>query len=154
MTSGEFRSVPVSSIKVDRDNRQRRELTGIEGLAEDIRRKGGLIHPLLIDRDHNLISGERRLAAVKLLGHDSVPIQYEDETDYNKKRLIELAENIQRIEISWQEQCAAVNEYHDIQVSENKDWTQAATAEETGLSIATVSRYISIAEEIRGGGLR
>src|SRR5262245_60128149 len=106
MTSGSFRSVPTASIRVNRDERQRREIEGIDVLADSIRRLG-LIHALVITRDGVLVAGERRLHALKQLGWDKVPVQYIDEVDPHTLRAIELEENIKRRDLTWQDQCRA-----------------------------------------------
>ena len=67
MTSGSFTSISLSSILVNRAERQRRELPNIDILADSIKRLG-LIHPIVIDRDNNLVAGERRLEACRTLG--------------------------------------------------------------------------------------
>ena len=46
MTSGNFSKFPVDQIHVDRDVRQRRELTDIDDLADSIKRTG-LINPIV-----------------------------------------------------------------------------------------------------------
>ena len=58
MTSGNFSSAPISSIIVNRDERQRRKLEGIEELAESINRIG-LINPIVVTPDLVLVAGER-----------------------------------------------------------------------------------------------
>ena len=62
MTSGKFATIPLSSIVVERETRQRRELTGIEELASSIR-DHGLINPIVVDRNHILIAGYRPASA-------------------------------------------------------------------------------------------
>ena len=62
MLSGEFHTVAISSIVVNRDDRQRKELKKIPELAASISRIG-LLHPPVIDRDGTLRVGERRLTA-------------------------------------------------------------------------------------------
>jgi ParB family chromosome partitioning protein len=150
MTSGTFHAVQVSLIKVSRDQRQRSELSGIDVLADSIRRLG-LINPITISRDGELIAGERRLSAVKLLGWEMVPIQYTDEIDESSKRAIELEENVKRVDLTWQEQCKAVTEYHEIRLSQEKSWSQEKTALALGLEQPTVSQYLGITEEVRRG---
>lgn len=150
MTSGNFHSVPIDKIKVDRENRQRRELTDIHVLADSISRLG-LIHPIVIDRNFALVAGERRLEALKLLGHDSATCQYTDEIDYLTHRQIELEENVKRVDLTWQEQCAAVNEYHDIRYSQDPEWTVEKTAAAMGLEDKVVYAYLSIDRVVKDG---
>lgn len=63
---------PIVSIKVG--NRFRKDLGDLKVLAESIR-EVGLLHPVVVDQDLNLIAGQRRLEACKLLGWGSVPIR-------------------------------------------------------------------------------
>jgi ParB/RepB/Spo0J family partition protein len=148
MTSGEFHRIPINKIWLNRDERQRRELKDIDVLADSIRRLG-LIHPLVIDRNYKLCAGERRLSAIKSLGHDFVMCQFLDELDVAHQRTIELEENIKRTDLTWQEQCNAVKEYHDIRSYKNPDWLQEKTAAALGLSENSISRYLAISEEAK-----
>src|SRR6516165_2677587 len=133
MTSGFFHSVPVSSIKVNREGRQRRELDNIENLADSISRLG-LIQPLVITRSSDLVSGERRLAAVKALGWTNISIQYVDELEDHMLRAIELEENIKRSALPWQDECIAVYNYYQIRLSENPKFSHGDLAEAIGLA--------------------
>ena len=58
MTSGQFQSVVIGSIVIERGDRQRHELTKIDELAESIFRIG-LINPIVITQDYVLVAGER-----------------------------------------------------------------------------------------------
>jgi ParB family chromosome partitioning protein len=62
---------PLDAIVVG--DRHRRELGDIERLAGSIA-KIGLLHPIVITPANVLIAGERRLAAVKALGWDRMPV--------------------------------------------------------------------------------
>lgn len=66
---------PVASISVG--ERHRKEMGDLQGLAESIRRLG-LLQPLCITPSGELIAGERRLRAVKLLGWQEVPVRVVD----------------------------------------------------------------------------
>jgi ParB/RepB/Spo0J family partition protein len=148
MTSGEFHSIPVDKIWVVRDERQRKELTGIKDLADSIRRLG-LIHPLVIDRNFKLCAGERRFAAVKMLGHTHVMCQFLDELNPAHQRIVELEENVKRVNLTWQEIAAAVAEHYAIQCSENEGWTHQQTADAFGLDRSDVTHYLTVAEEAK-----
>jgi len=150
MTSGKFHMVPLDDITVRRDKRQRRALEDINVLADSIRRLG-LIHPIVVTRELELVAGERRYMACTELGWSHIPIQYVDEAEPAKLRAIELEENIKRQDISWQDQVQAISEYHQIRAVETPDWTQNDTAAAIGLSPQHAGRMLQIAEEIERG---
>jgi hypothetical protein len=63
--------VNIDQVKVG--PRFRKDLGPIEDLAESIS-EVGLIQPIIVDQDGNLIAGRRRLAACKLLGWSDIPV--------------------------------------------------------------------------------
>lgn len=151
MTSGTFTSVPISSIFVDRENRQRRELTGIEELAESIRRNG-LINPIIITReDHKLVAGERRLAAHRHLGRLEIIAQFAEDLDPVELELIELDENVKRVDLSWQDRVAATARYHELRKASEKEWSIDKTAEELGVSDGLIRKQLTVSEAIKDG---
>jgi ParB-like chromosome segregation protein Spo0J len=81
---------PIAAIKVG--ERHRRDLGDLEALARDIA-EIGLLHPIPIKPDGNLIAGLRRLEAARLLGWSEVPVSVVDLEDIARG---ELAENAQR----------------------------------------------------------
>jgi ParB family transcriptional regulator, chromosome partitioning protein len=151
MTSGRFHIIPIGDINVNRDNRQRRELTDIDSLADSIRRIG-LIHPPVVTRDLDLVSGERRYTACMRLGWITIPVQYADEVDVRGLKAIELEENIKRKDIDWRDQARAILEFHRLyQDMEGESWTQQKTADEIGLSRSRVTDLIGVALELERG---
>lgn len=156
MTSGNFHLIELSKIAVNRDERQRRAIDDIDILADSIRRLG-LIHPIVITRDTCLVAGERRLAACLKLGWTHIASQYTDEVDPFTLRCIELEENVKRKDITWQEQCLAVGDYHDLRMSTfeptetKKKWSHEDTAEALGMSQPVVTRNILLSRELRDG---
>ncbi len=154
MTSGKFELLSVQSIIVDRESRQRRELTGIEELAISIR-DHGLINPVVVTRSLELVAGERRLEAHKLLGFDTIAVQYVEDLGSTALHLIELEENIRREDLGWKDHVAAVTRYHNIrefQAGEaGEEWSQTRTAEELGMSKQVVGRHILVKRAIDAG---
>lgn len=157
MTSGVFHMVPLDSIVVKRDERQRRELEDIDVLADSIRRLG-LIHPIVVTRgddygfhNHELVAGERRYRACRSLGWTAIPAQFQDELDPLTLRAIELEENIKRKDIAWQDEVKAISEYHALRASGAPGWSQADTAEAIGLTKGYVNRLLQITEELARG---
>lgn len=153
MLSGEFHSFPIASIIVNRNERQRRELKGIEELAASIARIG-LIHPPVIERDGTLRTGERRFTAVKSLGWSHIPIQFADELTGAEAQALELEENISRVDIEWQEECLAIAKYHSLRASETEGWTDASTADALGYAQRTITEKLRVAKELVGGNAR
>ncbi len=65
----------MSTEKIDAiriGDRLRKDLQDLKPLVESIQAIG-LLHPVVIDSDRNLIAGHRRLEACKSLGWDEVP---------------------------------------------------------------------------------
>ena len=150
MTSGIFHVVPLGDITVERDERQRKELSNIDSLTESIGRLG-LIHPIVVTRELVLIAGERRYNACRRLGWITIPVQFVDELDPARLRAIELEENIKRQDIEWKDQVSAIDQYHKLRVSETPDWSQTDTAAAIGLTQSYISKMLTVAEEVAGG---
>jgi ParB/RepB/Spo0J family partition protein len=149
MTSGEFTSFPVDKIWVDRDKRQRKSLEGIEELAESIKNIG-LINPLTIQKDGQLRTGERRWNAVKMLGWTSVAVQFIEDLPEFELQLVELEENIKRVNLSWQEECDAISAYHKLR-SVDPEWTQEKTADALGMLQREVGEKLAVQKHIDEG---
>lgn len=150
MTSGNFISLPLTQIQIDRAARQRKELPNIPDLADSIRRLG-LIHPIVIDRENNLIAGERRIEACRSLGWTHITCQYVDELDTPIARAIELEENIKREILPWQDECKAVAEYHSIRQQEEQTWSYEDTGKALGIGETYVKQKLQVACEMAAG---
>jgi hypothetical protein len=153
MTSGSFHTAILDSIIIHREGRQRRELKGIDILADSIRRLG-LMHPPIITRDNVLVSGERRVTAMKALGWTSCLVQFADEVDPATLRSIELEENIKREDISWQDRCRAIAEFTELRKAEEPNWTQERTAEALGITAGSVAQHMQVARELIKGNTK
>lgn len=152
MTSGEFTAFPISKIWVDRSKRQRLALEDIDDMAGSLQR-AGQINPILIKRDGELVCGERRFEGAKKLGWTSINVQFTDEIDPAELQLLELEENVRRMDLTWQEQAAAIKKYHELRAGET-GWSMAKTGDALGFSTSTVSRYLGVAEAIASGDER
>lgn len=143
MTSAQVHLVPIDSIWVNREKRQRRELKDLEPLAASIA-SIGLINFPVVTREHELIAGERRLEAMRLLSWLEVPVHYTDELEPDRLHIIELEENVKRSDLSWAEINQAVVSYHMAQRKTDPEWTQEMTAKALNMSKADVSRHLII----------
>lgn len=153
MTSGNFSNIGIDLIWVDRSKRQRVELRDIPELAESVGRLG-LIHPIVITKEYELIAGERRWTACKALGWTNIPVQFAEDLDEVTLHLIELEENVKRVDITWQEQSAAINKYHELRASGDEPWNMNDTADALGMSRKSVNEYIAVAKAIDDGNER
>lgn len=82
--------------------RIRRDLGDIEGLMESLKKHGQLT-PIIVNRNHELIAGFRRLQAAKRLGWKSIEVVILDRASQQKKLEIEIEENVQRQDLSAEE---------------------------------------------------
>lgn len=121
--------VSIDAITVDRSSRQREKPKNIEELAESIKNLG-LLHPIILTRDHVLVAGERRLMACTSLRWKTIPARYLDTFTPLELQAIELEENVKRSDLTWQEIAAAVYKYHCSRVESDSTWTYNDTAEE------------------------
>lgn len=155
MTSGQFHTVPIDSIIIQRDRRQRKEPeeSAIAELADSIRRLG-LIHAPVITSEGVLVSGECRTTACRRLGWTHIPVQLVDDLTEVELLAIELEENVKRRDLPWQDQVAAVSQYHTLMKVENPGWTFNKTSESIGIAERRIRAMLSVADEIEKGNTR
>lgn len=146
------KTIPIDSVWVDRATRQRREVSGVEELAASIARTGFLIHPITIRRSGELVAGERRLMACRSLGWTAIEVQFLEDLDELSLHLVELEENLARINLSWQDECAAIEKYHTLQKTADPSWTAAKTADALGVTEQSVGQKLLVAKELATGG--
>jgi hypothetical protein len=77
--------------------------------------------------------------------------RYYEALDLSEKRLVELDENLRRVDLSWQENALAVLELHELQTANSPTWSQGDTAEYCGLSAGTISNSILVGQALRHG---
>lgn len=137
-------------IEVDSEDfeRQRRELDEIEGLAASIA-SVGLIEPITVYRHghgYRLVAGERRLLAHRLLGRKYIPANVRAAKP-TKLRLVQLAENLQRVDLDLAERVGGIREVLGEMVAlQGEPPTADQLATETGLKKAAAYRYIQVAK--------
>ncbi len=100
--------LPINEITIPEG---RRALRGLDTLIESIG-EVGLIYPINVSEDHELIAGYHRLEACKKLGWEEIPVNVMSVGDIDRE-LIEIDENYVR------------NEYTDLERGENLAWRKA-----------------------------
>lgn len=100
-------------------DRVRKDFGNLDELCDSIRAVG-LIQPIVVSRDFQLIAGERRLRALRKIGVTVLPhgklFIYNDEQDELKIKAMEIEENVKRKELSWQEAVTAKKRLLEIMV--------------------------------------
>jgi hypothetical protein len=87
----------ITDIKIG--ERRREALGDIEALARSIERLG-LFHPPAVDRDGNLVHGERRVRAFQFLGRTEIEVRVFEDLTEAERREIELEENLRRKDLT------------------------------------------------------
>jgi len=109
--------IDINDIVVN--DRVRKDMGSIDELANSIKAVG-LIHPIVLTRARELIAGERRLRALRVLGVKhlvhAIHFVYNDEVDPLRLKAIEVEENLKRKNLSWQEEILAKQRLLEIMV--------------------------------------
>lgn len=116
-------NVPVSLIR--RGIRDREEMGDIEALAQDIDKRG-LLLPIRILPDGDIVFGERRLKAIRLLGWKTIPALIMPARDL---RGDEAAENLMRLDLTPEEKYYATLRLLPVLKEEAKQRQQEAGQE-------------------------
>jgi DNA modification methylase/ParB-like chromosome segregation protein Spo0J len=126
--------LPISEIKVNRDERLRKDPEEIAKNAIEIRDSlllVGPINPILLTENNELIAGECRLEAYKLLGQTEVPITRRQKLERAMQLMIELDENMRRQKMCWQDIALGIDAVHHqesaMAAKRKEEWSLRAT---------------------------
>lgn len=141
LSVGEIRPNPMQPRKVF-------EEAGLRELAESVRQHG-ILQPLTVRRASGgweLIAGERRLRAARMAGLETVPC-IETAADDRQSALLALVENLQRRDLHYFEEAAAIADY-----LKRSGVTQEEAAVQLGRSpsaLANKLRLLRLSEDCR-----
>ncbi len=136
--------IPVEKINVNPlQPREDFDQEKLKELADSIR-LNGLIQPITVKKsgeEYLLISGERRLRAVKLVGLEKIPAFIYEGNSGTKENLLELAliENIQREDLNPMELSDSYNK-----LAEEYNLTQEQIAEKVSKQRSTVANFLRL----------
>ena len=136
-------TVPVDMISPNRQQpRQIFDEDTIRELADSIREQG-IIQPLIVSElsggRYELIAGERRLRAARLLGLEEVPVIVKSNVDEEGLLTMALIENLQREDLNPIEEARALRELIDQQ-----EYSQEEVATKVGKSRTYVANSIRL----------
>lgn len=142
-------------------NRDRTEFDDkkLDQLAESIRLIG-LIHPIVVDENNNLIAGESRIKAYERLGRTEIEATLKSGLEDWEKDFMELEENLRRKDLTPAEEAIAVEQFHKLHqkrcgrhttlgVERRLKWRLQDTAQLLNLSLGSVSEQVKIGEAVR-----
>lgn len=146
--------IDIDKIKVS--SRIRKDFGDINELAEDIK-KNGLINPPAINKDYQLLAGERRLRACKLLGWKQIPVNMIDTDGEEQDLSIEISENEARKEFTMTERLAYARKLTEIESAKAKqrslsnlnhlDIECTDSVHSTGRTAATVAKQVGMGRD-------
>jgi ParB family chromosome partitioning protein len=144
------KTLRMSEIEPNREQpRKNFSDEAIAALADSIR-EHGILQPLLvrplITGGYQIVAGERRWRAARMLGLDEVPVNIRELTDAETMQ-IALIENLQRENLNPIEEAVGYNE-----LIENYGMTQEKVARMVGKSrsaIANAVRLLSLPDEVK-----
>jgi len=155
----------ISEIKAGvKETKLRRKDGDISELKKSIQ-ECGLINPITINQNHELLAGRRRFQAIKELGWKETDVRVINSENELFDFKISLEENIKRKDLTDVELATAIKEYDklkrkiygsaksgertDLTLPQcSKVWTQQRTAEDLGISQQAVTKAIQIANAI------
>lgn len=155
MSFDPFEQIPTiyvapASVIIPED-RQREKAEPDEGLLTSIR-SVGIIHPPTVrigtDGTYILMSGERRLRSAILIGMAEIPVRLYESLPKHLAFLLELQENLQRKNLTWQEEAKSILTYHNLRKGNFPGWTQMATAQDLGRSTSNISDILVVASQL------
>ena len=141
--------LPTAEIHPNpRQPRQWFDETGLRELAASIRRHG-ILQPLTVRRrggGWELVAGERRLRAARLAGLETVPC-IEAVVDERESALLALVENLQRQDLHYFEEAAAIADY--LRRSGSTQEEAAAQLGRSPSAVANKLRLLRLSQECR-----
>ena len=125
---------------------------GLQSLADSIK-EHGVLQPLLVSRiekdsgvEYQLVAGERRLLASKMVGLNQVPVIVREPTEREKLE-VSIIENVQRLNLNAMEKAEAYKK-----LREEFNFLQKDIAKMVGMSneaVANTLRLLDLPEEIK-----
>lgn len=139
------RTLPVDALEADPEQPRRAfDPEALGELAESVRAQG-VLQPLIVRRhpEHSgrfvVVAGERRLRAARMAGLTEVPCMVLAGDSLRDARLAQLAENLQREDLSPMEEALAV-----VRLAEVDRLSQEDLARRLGKSPAYISRIFTV----------
>lgn len=133
--------IDVSEFNTRKDLGAGTEETGLDDLANSIQERG-LLSPITVrkrkDKKYDIVAGQRRFLACKKIGLKTIPAIIRTKLDDTDATIISLIENVQRADMSPIDKARAYQSIYD----KYQDYKKVA--KETGVSVATIKKYLTL----------
>lgn len=150
----------VKLVDIAMINRGRKKYERINELAHSLKEEGQLQNLVVrqpredeiaagITQPWVLVAGGRRYTAMLLLEWETARCVEAKNLEPWRARALELQENLQREDMTWQEQVDMRREIHDLYKGQNPEWRQEDTARILRESVTTVSRDLKLAKAMQ-----
>lgn len=113
----------LKTSEVHIGQRARDEYGDMESLANSIK-EHGLLHPIVVDSNYNLIAGCRRLLACERIGLKEIEAKVLEDISEKELRVLELEENIRRKDLTELEKSKNLVKLAEIKERELKERTE------------------------------
>tara|TARA_R110000803_G_scaffold136034_1_gene202983 strand:+ start:8881 stop:10386 length:1506 start_codon:yes stop_codon:yes gene_type:complete len=143
----------ISWDEIEQDERGRTELGDLDELKESITRFGLLQPPVVTVGEtlpYKLVDGGRRMLAMRLTGTQCFPVVSREKVAEADRLEMELIANMDRLSMTWQEECILIYRSHRLHVLNKADikssWGTRETGKIMGCSPLHVSHALHVAE--------
>lgn len=126
----EIVDIPMEEIKV-KDRVRSASTETIQELKASIE-SHGLINPVTINQNNELIAGERRYHACQELGHETIKANRRETVDEDHELILEIQENVERKDLTFSEKMEAADRLEPVIKAKSEE--RIKTKEETDLS--------------------
>ena len=146
--------VPIDRIRIG--ERRRIDLGDIGALRSSIERLG-LINPITITKEFDLVAGFRRLTCCRDLGLKVITARFFEDLDETGKKIVELEENIHEA-LTWDEIAMLRADIYELKMQEHgksvkghktEGWSMEQAAKSMDLAAGTLSQDIKLANAIK-----
>ena len=146
--------IPLDDIVIS--DRQRSDVGDIGTLMQSIKTHG-LLSPIIIERGtKQLVAGGRRLASFKALrdldpdgGWGTIPFRNYEALAKEDLKILELHENIMRLDLTWQERVKATAALSEMMRGAEPGISEGLLAERIGISANTLMRTLAVHQAMK-----
>lgn len=131
----------VKLADIKEGSRFRQDYGNLDDLVASIREKG-VIQPITLSNELELVSGGRRYRAARQAGLTEIPALLRDIKGEVGLRELELLENLMRKDLTWAEEDALILEIDRLYKLQKTDWSGRKTAFLLGKGTTTVARAL------------